>query len=471
VIRPAILVDLVQSGAYRDHMRDGGIVAGIVADDPAALTVAYDQYAPALYGYCWSLVSDPSNVAGAVRDTFVVAAARLSGLRDPSRLRPWLYSVARNECRRRRRYDPAAAGVRPSLRTGEDTADFGMTLEEAEQRELVWSALGALAPGDREIIELSLRHEFYGADLADALGVPRNQVHTLTTRAQARFETALGARMMTRSRVRSCPGLAAVLDGAGEDLSPALRRQVRHHMAGCDQCGQRWHRELSPTALLSLLPVPVMPASLRSQVLGMLADDSPDTAEERAEVAERADPFARSGFAVPLDPLAVARGPSTFVPAAGVFVAVFALFGGGAMLAATSMHHAPPPVTSALAPAVPSVTAAPSASPPASAQARSGRRHTAHPSRGGDIVRRAATPSLGTTGKPGSTVRSQSPKPTHSPGRSPSPSRDPSPTHTPPPTRTSTPTPTPTPTPTLTPTPTPTPTSSPTPAPTSGTTG
>ena len=128
-------------------MRDGAIVAGIVADDPAALTAAYDQYAPALYGYCWSLLSDPSNVAAAVRDTFVVAAARLSGLRDPSRLRPWLYSVARNECRRRRRYDPAAAGVRPSLRTGEDTADFGMTLEEAEQRELVWSALGALAPG------------------------------------------------------------------------------------------------------------------------------------------------------------------------------------------------------------------------------------------------------------------------------------------------------------------------------------
>ena len=246
-------------------MRDGAIVAGIVADDPAALTAAYDQYAPALYGYCWSLLSDPSNVAGAVRDTFVVAAARLSGLRDPSRLRPWLYSVARNECRRRRRYDPAAAGVRPSLRTGEDTADFGMTLEEAEQRELVWSALGALAPGDREIIELSLRHEFYGADLADALGVPRNQVHALTTRAQARFETALGARMMTRSRVRSCPGLAAILDGAGEDLSPALRRQVRHHMAGCDFSAgaQVAPREFRLTALLSPLPVPVMllPAS------------------------------------------------------------------------------------------------------------------------------------------------------------------------------------------------------------------
>ena len=78
-------------------------------------------------------------MAGAVRDTFVIAGASVSRLRDPGRLRPWLYSVARNECRRRRRYDPVSAGVRPPLGSGEDTADFGMTLEQAELRELAWS--------------------------------------------------------------------------------------------------------------------------------------------------------------------------------------------------------------------------------------------------------------------------------------------------------------------------------------------
>ena len=82
-------------------MRDGELVAAVVAGDPAALAAAYDQFAPALYGYCWSLLSEPADAAGAVRDTFVVAEAKLSLLRDPSRLRPWLYAVARNECRRR----------------------------------------------------------------------------------------------------------------------------------------------------------------------------------------------------------------------------------------------------------------------------------------------------------------------------------------------------------------------------------
>ena len=38
--------------------------------------------------------------AQAVQDTFIIAASRLQGLRDPERLSAWLYAVARNECLR-----------------------------------------------------------------------------------------------------------------------------------------------------------------------------------------------------------------------------------------------------------------------------------------------------------------------------------------------------------------------------------
>src|ERR1017187_1513548 len=81
-------------------MRDRDMVAAIVVGEPAGLAAAYDHYAPALYAYCRSLLSEPADAADAAQDTFVVAAGKLSGLRDPDRLRPWLYAVARNECRR-----------------------------------------------------------------------------------------------------------------------------------------------------------------------------------------------------------------------------------------------------------------------------------------------------------------------------------------------------------------------------------
>ena len=61
------------------------------------------------------------------------------------------------------------------------------------------AALRGLSPGEREIIELSLGHELAGADLADALGVPRNQAHAMASRARAHFEAALGVLLVARS--------------------------------------------------------------------------------------------------------------------------------------------------------------------------------------------------------------------------------------------------------------------------------
>ena len=82
---------------------DRDIVAAIVAGDPAGLSAAYDSYAAGLFGYCRSLLGEPADAADAVQDTFVIAAAKIGGLRNPARLRSWLYAVARNECHGRLR--------------------------------------------------------------------------------------------------------------------------------------------------------------------------------------------------------------------------------------------------------------------------------------------------------------------------------------------------------------------------------
>ena len=79
------------------RMRDSEVVASIVAGDPDGLAAAYDRYADPLYKYCRSMLSNPAGAADAVQDTFVIAASRLAGLRDPELLRAWL-SRATNAC-------------------------------------------------------------------------------------------------------------------------------------------------------------------------------------------------------------------------------------------------------------------------------------------------------------------------------------------------------------------------------------
>jgi RNA polymerase sigma factor (sigma-70 family) len=432
-------------------MRDGDLVAAVVAGDPAGLAAAYDQFAPSLYGYCRSLLGDPADAAGAVRDTFVVAEAKLRLLRDPSRLRPWLYAVARNECRRRLYGDGVSIRLSDDeFGAGDATADLGPALEQARQRDMVLSALAELDQGDQEIVELHLRHEFYGADLADALGVPRNQVHTLTSRARTRFEIALGAHVVAGSRLGSCPELSAILGDWDGDLTLHMRKQVRRHIGGCEICGEHERRHVNPVALLSALPEPVLPESLQHEALSLLTDTSADADRERAEIAARAEPFTRSGFPVPLDPLASRRGVAAFVPAAGVLVAVFVMFGGGAMLAANSLHHAPPPVSSALAPAVPSADAAPAVSTPKPSASRSGHKK-AHGKHGAAAASGPGyyTPRTGTSGQFGTSEKPSTPA-SHSSSATPSKTR-----HTsPPPTSAPTPSSTPPTTPPASPTPT-----------------
>ena len=81
-------------------MQDRAVVAAVIAGDADGFGAAYDQYAASLYARCHAVLPEPE-AAEAVLDTFLVAAAKLDGLRDPDQLGPWLHAVARNECLRR----------------------------------------------------------------------------------------------------------------------------------------------------------------------------------------------------------------------------------------------------------------------------------------------------------------------------------------------------------------------------------
>jgi DNA-directed RNA polymerase specialized sigma24 family protein len=55
---------------------------------------------PCTANCCWML-RRPTDAAEAPQDTFVIAAATPGDMMEAPKLRPWLYSVARQECQRR----------------------------------------------------------------------------------------------------------------------------------------------------------------------------------------------------------------------------------------------------------------------------------------------------------------------------------------------------------------------------------
>src|ERR1017187_3467003 len=113
-------------------MEDPEVVAAIVAGDPVGLAEAYDRYAVPLYAYCCSMLGEPADAADAVQDTFLIAAAKLRGLRDPGKLRPWLYAVARNESLRLRRAAHGTAALEEAAELATESANPASQAERAD---------------------------------------------------------------------------------------------------------------------------------------------------------------------------------------------------------------------------------------------------------------------------------------------------------------------------------------------------
>lgn len=61
---------------------------------PWCLAIIYDSYADRLHDYCCGILRDRDDAAHCVQDVFCIAAGRMSQLRDPAKLRPWLYAIA-----------------------------------------------------------------------------------------------------------------------------------------------------------------------------------------------------------------------------------------------------------------------------------------------------------------------------------------------------------------------------------------
>ncbi len=169
-------------------MQDSAVVAAVVAGDADGFAAAYDQYAASLYGSCHGALPG-SEAAEAVLDTFLIATAKLDGLRDPDRLGPWLHAVARNECLRR-------LGPGGEIPAAADPGDEPLETPPADLRGRVLTACADNTPAGRA-------HRMSVAHRAGVFG-------------PAGFPRAIGPNgprwwRILRRRVRRYPGVALVV--------------------------------------------------------------------------------------------------------------------------------------------------------------------------------------------------------------------------------------------------------------------
>jgi RNA polymerase sigma factor (sigma-70 family) len=262
----------VPKGETDDPRTDAELVCGSMAGDQAAFAEIYDRYADRLHDFCVGMLRDFHGAADCVQETFCIAATRLHQLREPDKLRPWLYSVARNEALRRLREQRREMPSDDLPDVQADGAGPDALSARTELADLISEAAGGLSDRDRALLELTLRHGMDGSELAEALGVSHGNANVMVHRLRKTVERSLGALLVSR-RARNAPGACAelreILAGWDGQFTVLVRKRVSRHVESCQTCDDERRRLVSPAALLGAAPIFVpAPAGLREKTLG-----------------------------------------------------------------------------------------------------------------------------------------------------------------------------------------------------------
>ncbi|MFF5112917.1 sigma factor-like helix-turn-helix DNA-binding protein [Streptosporangium sp. NPDC000509] len=248
---------------------------------PASL---YDSYAERLNDYAHSLLGDRETAAGAVHDALVTARGSVDRLREPGRLRAWLYALVRIRCA-----DAGHGGPRGAVPPPDIHDDPG----ERELAVLVHEAMAELSVQEREVLELSLRHDLGSGEVGAVLGLTSRQVTARLGRARDHLENAAGAVVLAKVGRAHCPDLSAMVDSWEGPLTTMLRRRLSAHIGRCEVCLERRDRHVSAGRLLDLVPLTYPPLSLRRRVIETCVN--PESREERAAIAAE-NGFDKAGF-------------------------------------------------------------------------------------------------------------------------------------------------------------------------------
>jgi RNA polymerase sigma factor (sigma-70 family) len=164
-----------------------GAVAMAAAGDEVAFARIVEAYHDDMTRVCFVICGDLDVADEAVQAAWPIVWRKVGGLRDPSRLRPWLVSIAANEARllirrRRRRtvVELAVADATSDVDPAGRVADIDLT-----------NALARLDPDDRALLALRYVAGFDSTELARATGRSPSGTRARLARLLARLRTEL----------------------------------------------------------------------------------------------------------------------------------------------------------------------------------------------------------------------------------------------------------------------------------------
>ena len=169
----------------RSASEDLGLLERIRRGDNEGAAELFERYAPALLRFTDRMLSDRSAAEEVTQEVFVKVISRAHQYDGRAGVASWLFAIAANACRDRRRRERRAAVVPleavPEPRSRGEGIEASLVSEE--RRRAVRKALGELSEEQREALVLARYHGMPYAEIAVTLGISVGAVKTRIVRA------------------------------------------------------------------------------------------------------------------------------------------------------------------------------------------------------------------------------------------------------------------------------------------------
>src|SRR4051812_4626041 len=239
-------------------LSDESLVEQVRRGNEAAFEVVYDRHHRGILSFCRHMLGSPDEAEDAVQQTFLSAFDALRAEERDIKLKPWLYTIARNRCLsilRARREQAAELDDVPTAGLADEVQ------QRSDLRDLL-DDLRRLPVEQRAALVLSELGDLSHAEVGDVLGCEAAKVKSLVFQARSSLIETRRARDIPCSEIRE--QLATATGGA-------LRRApLRRHLRACEGCAEFRDEIVRQREAIAMI-LPVVPSlGLKKSALAAL---------------------------------------------------------------------------------------------------------------------------------------------------------------------------------------------------------
>lgn len=219
-----------------DLQAEAALARALTAGEPDAFDRFVAHFRSKVFHYSWLMCGSPDDAEEVAQETLLKVFASIDQLREPERVRAWVFRIARNACLMQRRKSVFAPAQELSLDDPSSTTEVtdggeapDRSLLDGELKAVLDRVILELPPQYRAVVVLRDLEELSTEETADILGLKPDAVKTRLHRARLAMRQTLDCYLHNHClEDQPTPNPTPLSDAEREALRNEWRHQLKH---------------------------------------------------------------------------------------------------------------------------------------------------------------------------------------------------------------------------------------------------